>query len=86
MQWLGILMANKISCVIDQLRYILCETGRKGTAYTFISSDEEAYAPDLVKALEDAKQDVPKELINLNEAFLRKVFNLYLSKGANSIR
>lgn len=47
--------------------------GRKGTAYTFISPDEEQYAPDLVKALENAKQNVPPELVTLNDGFKEKV-------------
>lgn len=32
--------------------------GRKGTAYTFISAEEEKHAPTLVKALTQAKQKV----------------------------
>ncbi|RHY24170.1 hypothetical protein DYB25_001645 [Aphanomyces astaci] len=47
--------------------------GRKGTAYTFISSHEDEYAPDLVKALENAKQDVPPELRALSDQFKEKV-------------
>ncbi|KAG6976804.1 hypothetical protein JG688_00000985 [Phytophthora aleatoria] len=47
--------------------------GRKGTAYTFISPDEEEYSVDLVKALENAKQIVPPELITLAEGFTAKV-------------
>lgn len=47
--------------------------GRKGTAYTFISPEEEEYAPDLVKALESAKQKLPQELLDLNEQFKDKV-------------
>ena len=47
--------------------------GNKGTAYTFISPDEEEYAPDLVKALENANQNVPIELKILNEKFKEKV-------------
>ena len=31
--------------------------GRKGTAYTFITPGEEKFAPSLVKALTDAKQE-----------------------------
>lgn len=37
--------------------------GNKGTAVTFISEDEQAYAPDLVKALRDSKADVPADLL-----------------------
>ncbi|KAF0701366.1 Aste57867_8147 [Aphanomyces stellatus] len=47
--------------------------GRKGTAYTFISPQEEEYAPDLVKALENAKQEVPPELRALSDGFKEKV-------------
>ena len=40
--------------------------GRKGTAYTFLDpSNEDAYAPILVKALRQAKRDVPPELAAL---------------------
>ncbi|RLN68947.1 hypothetical protein BBJ28_00010296 [Nothophytophthora sp. Chile5] len=46
--------------------------GRKGTAYTFISPDEEEYSLDLVKALENAKQIVPPELTALAEGFKAK--------------
>lgn len=47
--------------------------GRKGTAYTFISPDEEEYSVDLVKALEAAKQVVPPELVSLSDGFKDKV-------------
>lgn len=36
--------------------------GQKGTSYTFITPAEAEYAPDVVKALKDAKQKVPPEL------------------------
>lgn len=36
--------------------------GRKGTAYTFISADEEQHAPTLIKALTQAKQNVREEV------------------------
>ncbi|OQR90663.1 DEAD/DEAH box RNA helicase [Achlya hypogyna] len=49
--------------------------GRKGTAYTFISPEEDEYSPDLVKALETAKQSVPPELQALADAFKEKVKN-----------
>lgn len=32
--------------------------GRKGTAYTFISVEEEMHAPTLIKALTQSKQEV----------------------------
>ncbi|CAM9567481.1 unnamed protein product, partial [Phaeothamnion confervicola] len=47
--------------------------GRKGTAYTFISPEEEQHAPTLIKALTQSKQDVPKELQDMSEAFQEKV-------------
>jgi len=47
--------------------------GKKGTAYTFISRDEEKFAPDLVKALTDAKQNIPPSLAALNDAFMAKI-------------
>lgn len=34
--------------------------GNKGTAITFISEDEDKFAPDLVKALKDSKVPVPQ--------------------------
>src|SRR5690606_38040424 len=39
--------------------------GRKGTAYTFISPSEEMYAAMLVKALQQAKQEVPQALVDM---------------------
>lgn len=47
--------------------------GRKGTAYTFLTSDEEQYAPLLLKALTQSKQEVPPELRAMAEAFQQKV-------------
>jgi len=48
--------------------------GRKGTAYTFISSKEEQYAPIMIKVLEKAKSDsIPIELIELDKSFQEKV-------------
>lgn len=37
--------------------------GNKGTAITFISAEEEQYAPDLVKALKDSGSPVPDDLM-----------------------
>lgn len=34
--------------------------GNKGTAITFISDDEDKFAPDLVKALKDSKVPIPQ--------------------------
>jgi hypothetical protein len=36
--------------------------GNKGTAITFISDDEERYAPDLVKALRESGAPIPQDL------------------------
>ncbi|KAJ7298326.1 hypothetical protein O6H91_Y003800 [Diphasiastrum complanatum] len=47
--------------------------GRKGFAVTFISTEEERYAPDLVKALELSEQVIPEDLKNLADSFLSKV-------------
>lgn len=47
--------------------------GNKGTAITFISPEEEAYAPDIIKALELANMKVPSELRDLAENFRNKV-------------
>jgi len=47
--------------------------GKKGTAYTFLSPEEEAFAPDIVKALEQGKQPVPEELTKLAAGFKEKV-------------
>jgi len=47
--------------------------GRKGTAYTFISPEEEQHAPTLAKALREAEQEVPQALQEMAEAFKAKV-------------
>ncbi|EES14464.1 DEAD-box ATP-dependent RNA helicase 42 [Sorghum bicolor] len=47
--------------------------GRKGSAVTFISEEEERYAPDLVKALELSEQTVPDDLKALADRFMAKV-------------
>lgn len=36
--------------------------GDLGTSYTFITPEEQQYAPDLVKALRTSKLDVPDDL------------------------
>lgn len=46
--------------------------GRKGVAITFIS-EEERYAPDLVKALELSEQPIPEDLKKLADGFMAKV-------------
>lgn len=43
--------------------------GRKGTAITFITPDEDKYAPMLMEALEKAKHDIPPELRMLCNTF-----------------
>ncbi|GJY93073.1 DEAD-box ATP-dependent RNA helicase 42 [Tanacetum coccineum] len=47
--------------------------GRKGCAVTFLSSEDERYAPDLVKALELSNQVVPDDLKALADSFMAKV-------------
>ncbi|CAM9776717.1 unnamed protein product, partial [Ectocarpus sp. 13 AM-2016] len=47
--------------------------GRKGTAYTFISAEEEKHAPTLIKALTQSKQKIPPELVQMAEEFQGKV-------------
>ncbi|CAO2200113.1 unnamed protein product [Urochloa humidicola] len=47
--------------------------GRKGYAVTFISEEEEQYAPDLVKALELSEQTIPEDLKALADRFMAKV-------------
>ncbi|CAM0911181.1 unnamed protein product [Alopecurus aequalis] len=47
--------------------------GRKGCAVTFISEEEERYAPDLVKALELSEQAIPEDLKALADQFMSKV-------------
>ena len=46
--------------------------GQKGTAVTFISEDEEKFAPDLVKALKESKQNVPQDVQAMADEFTRK--------------
>ncbi|KAI7742287.1 hypothetical protein M8C21_002475 [Ambrosia artemisiifolia] len=47
--------------------------GRKGCAVTFLSSEDERYAPDLVKALKLSNQVVPDDLKALADGFMAKV-------------
>ena len=47
--------------------------GRKGTAYTFITPEEEAYAPSMVKALLQSKQEIPPELQAMSDRFEEKI-------------
>ncbi|EGC33045.1 hypothetical protein DICPUDRAFT_37328 [Dictyostelium purpureum] len=46
--------------------------GNKGTAYTFITPEEERYSPSIIKALEQSGSKVPDELKKLNESYDRK--------------
>eukprot|EP01117_Protostelium_nocturnum_P015810 TRINITY_DN615_c0_g1_i2.p1 TRINITY_DN615_c0_g1~~TRINITY_DN615_c0_g1_i2.p1 ORF type:complete len:929 (-),score=284.34 TRINITY_DN615_c0_g1_i2:129-2915(-) len=46
--------------------------GAKGTAYTFITPDEDKYASDILKALENSKANVPDALKSLVEAHHQK--------------
>jgi ATP-dependent RNA helicase DDX46/PRP5 len=46
--------------------------GNKGTAVTFITPDEERFAPDLMKALTASKSPVPPELQALTEGLQKK--------------
>ena len=43
--------------------------GRKGTAVTFVTPDEERYAPGLVRALEQSGRPVPADLAKLAEGY-----------------
>ena len=43
--------------------------GNKGTAVTFISEEEERFAPDLVKAMTDARRAVPADLRAMAERY-----------------
>lgn len=47
--------------------------GATGTAVTFITEEQGRFAGDLVKALKLSSQEVPKELGDLAEAYIRKV-------------
>ena len=46
--------------------------GNTGTAYTFLTPDEEKYAPDLVKAMEAAGQEAPDEVVCMANAYQAK--------------
>jgi len=46
--------------------------GNAGTAYTFITPEEEKYAPDLVKALEKAGQEPPDDVLCMANAYQAK--------------
>jgi ATP-dependent RNA helicase DDX46/PRP5 len=46
--------------------------GNRGTAYTFITPEEENCAPHIVKALQDSGATVPEELKKLSDSFTKK--------------
>jgi len=46
--------------------------GNKGTAWTFITPEEEKYAKDLMIALKSSNQPIPEELSKLHESFQEK--------------
>ncbi|KAI8364321.1 P-loop containing nucleoside triphosphate hydrolase protein [Choanephora cucurbitarum] len=47
--------------------------GNKGTAYTFITPDQDRYAMDICKALKLSGQSIPPDLQALSDAFQNKV-------------
>jgi len=47
--------------------------GNKGTAITFITPNECAFASDLIRALESCNQDVQEPLKELEELYLKKL-------------
>lgn len=47
--------------------------GNKGTAITFLTRDQERFAPDICKALKNSNVPIPPELEALSESFLTKV-------------
>jgi ATP-dependent RNA helicase DDX46/PRP5 len=46
--------------------------GKEGTSYTFITPDEERYAPDMVRALKMSGNRVPDELAKMADNFEKK--------------
>lgn len=47
--------------------------GNKGTAITFISEEDDKYAPDLIKALKESNAPIPQDLQTLADNFRDKV-------------
>ncbi|KAI8618570.1 P-loop containing nucleoside triphosphate hydrolase protein [Chytriomyces sp. MP71] len=47
--------------------------GNKGTAYTFITPDQDKYAVDIVQALKMSNVEIPAELAALADTFITKV-------------
>ena len=60
--------------------------GNKGTAYTFVTPEEEQFSPDLVKALKDAGKEVPEELQSLADNFIKKVESGDARRPANQYK
>jgi ATP-dependent RNA helicase DDX46/PRP5 len=57
--------------------------GIKGTAITFITSDECQYASDLIRALENSNSPIPDELKKLDELYQKKVEEGEIEKRKN---
>lgn len=47
--------------------------GRDGTAWVFLTPDQDRFAPDIVKVMKASKRDVPEEVQKLSDDFLEKV-------------
>ncbi|KAJ3211471.1 pre-mRNA processing RNA-helicase [Clydaea vesicula] len=47
--------------------------GNKGTAYTFLTHDQDAYAIDIAKALKNSGTEIPADLKALCENYMKKV-------------
>jgi len=59
--------------------------GKKGTAITFISPEEDRFAPDMVKALKQSSgQTVPEDLQKLADGFADKLRQGLVKYGSNS--
>merc|ERR1719446_1727690 len=66
-----------LCCVINYEDYVhrVGRTGRagnQGSAYTFITPEEDKYAPDMVKAMEAAGQEPPDDVIAMANAYQAK--------------
>lgn len=59
--------------------------GNKGTAYTFITSEECQYAADLIRALENSGNPVPDDLKKLDEEYQQKVVDGEMEKKKGNI-
>ena len=63
--------------------------GRKGTAYTFIASQEGQYAPIMMRVLQKASIKPPEELVKMNNEFKEKVLRgeaKYVKSGFSGTR